>query len=152
MIKTPPFLHQSNNKMQESDQPKIATKTKNYRLQLIKPLHFTALESVRQRSHALDEIDRKIAALPDIQRLKHEPSLVLFCCQLLENIDSIRPPLKGEEKKQIVIQKLHTVFMDWHEDHIGKLIDFICQANLVTRIPSAAVVGKSILKKLVSLL
>jgi len=126
-------------------------KVKNPKLALIKPLAGSQMQSVKQRFTADDEINAIIDNLQDLPRLKFEPSFVLYMCNLVQNLDSVVPPMSGAEKREFVVGKIAGIFGDWDREQIGKIIDFVCAAGLVYKVSTGAVTARSLLKKLASI-
>lgn len=117
---------------------------KNSRLDLVKAQ--SALKREERLNTTITELRDKIVELGSLNNLIHEPSLVLHICQLVENITRVK--LSGSEKKQLVIQLITESIPQLNNENdmhkIGKLIDFLCECDLIKKVAETKVVAKSV--------
>lgn len=114
---------------------------KNRSLALVRPLPASSLDKFKRLSVVEREVDEELGKLGDLSRLTDcEPQLVLHLCNLVENITSCR--LKGEEKKQFVLDKIKSLMPSLDNDNdlkwITKLIDVLCLVGAVTTVAKSA--------------
>ena len=113
------------------------------RLDLVKPSKsIKNLQKILASSAQVDSALANIALVADPEC----PSTIHHIMTLVENCDT--PPPTGAAKKQLVLQKFAALFPAANNEHdlriAGKIIDYLCEQNLVQRVSAAAVVGASV--------
>ena len=129
-------------------------KKRNPKLGMVKSV--SSVQRNKNFNIALNELDEAIRQLGDVSHLEHDTNLVLHIMSLVENISNIT--ITGVEKKKLVIDKICGLFPisnnDRDKEKLSKLIDFLCEQKLVTKVSNVAVMSKSLcgflLKKVVA--
>ena len=129
-------------------------KKRNPKLGMVKSV--SSVQRNKNFNIALNELDEAIRQLGDVSHLEHDTNLVLHIMSLVENISNIT--ITGVEKKKLVIDKICGLFPisnnDRDKEKLSKLIDFLCEQKLVTKVSNVAVMSKSLcgflLKKVIT--
>ena len=122
----------------------METSKKNPKLSLVKPQQ--SVKKQKKLNNSIKDLEDAIESLGNCSHLQDDPHFVLHLMNLVENISNVK--LTGQEKKDLVIEKIFTVFplntSEQDRERLGKLIDFLCSQKMVKAISTTAVIASSV--------
>ena len=126
-----------------------APELKNKNLNLVKLAN--SANKIVSHGDLKQDIITLCSSVSNLQELKETKlsTIVKYVCELIENGKYKAKDDKLKlDKKQIAIDALTTLFPDLNNDldkkRLSDLIDFVCESDLVKKLPTSRILSKSI--------